>query len=112
MNIGCGQHWFSVDRTMCVCVCVGGVYAFCSKEKEGYLPFSFPINCISLGFFCFGVVFFGGGEEVCYPHGLFNSRIHSVCLDLDYCPSVFDERSLRPQANERRGKTGSNGMSD
>lgn len=81
MNIGCGQHWFSVDRTMWGGGGVGWwVYAFCSKEKEGYLPFSFPINCISLGFFCFGVVFFGGGRRCVTP---------MVFLTVEFTPFVL-----------------------
>lgn len=47
-----------------------------------------------------------------YSYGLFSNRIHSLFIDLDYCLSVFDEMSLRPHTNGRRGKIGSNGMSD
>lgn len=90
----------------------GGYMLSAARKRKGICPSAFQLIVFLWVFFVLGWFFWGGGEEVCYPHGLFNSRIHSVCLDLDYCPSVFDERSLRPQANERRGKTGSNGMSD
>lgn len=58
---------------------MGGVYAFCSKEKEGYLLFSFPISCVSLGFFCF--LFLGGRGVVCVTPMVF--------LTVEFSPFVL-----------------------
>lgn len=84
LGTGCGHCCFPVDRTVC---------GARRKEKERYLclVFSFPINFgVFVDFFPLPL------PPPLHHHGLLNSRIHSLCLDLSYCPSVCDEGPSDP----------------